>query len=408
MIQAAPAVYPGGVMVRNNYGGPVDAATVGAAPPPAPEPTPPVAPPAPAPWSGYSGPAPAAQAAPVIAAVAAMQPQQEWGAAPAPAPAPYPQAPQAPPVATHPGPRPMPEAVPAAVQAALAQATAQAGLAQQPPTAYAPAPTAYAPAPTAYAPAPAPAPVAATPPPRPEPKTPWGKRGSSLADYTFQVVTALLHLFEHGKLHLGWSSPSWNINSYGLEWGWVRLTTTAEAEAVLLRLPPEEVSAEARAALARPKGLHRHKELPAIQEALNKLGEFPEIARSLQLEHFTTRVYSPADDVARSLAEVSPIAWLIAANTVRLGGALAIREAAFPNGATKPTDWSKWLDAQEAAYKPVDKPVATLETLRLLAKSNPLLDFVNAIEVVDDEGRRHDVTAQAIFSPTGVIKGGVR
>lgn len=248
--------------------------------------------------------------------------------------------------------------------------------------------------------------VAVVPSPKPEPKTPWGKRGATLSDYTFQVVTALVHLFQYGKLHLSWSTPNWETRAYGLEWGWVRLTTTAEAEAILLRLPPTEISDEARAALAKPRSLHRHKELPTILEALNKLGDSPEVARSLQIEHFTTRVYSPADDVARDLVVVAPVAWLIAANTVRLGGALSIRRAAFPNGVSKPVDWNRWLDAQEAHHKAADKSIRSLETLRLLAKENQLLDFAQAVEVIDDEGRMHQITAQSIFAPSGVLEGG--
>ena len=398
MIQAAPAQYPSGVNVRNNFGGPIDLRRISPNPPtPAPVAAHPGAPPAPpVPAQPVAQPAPAAagwgvghpSAAPVAAAVDAV----------ARPPLPDPRLP--PPIPAKPGERAMPPDVAALVNAAVAEALAKVNAANPP------APPAPTPPPT-----PTPTPVIVKvvpkpPPPKPEPKTPWGKRGTSLADYTFQVVTALTHLFAHGKLHLAWNNPEWSTSSYGLEWGWVRVTTTTEAEAILLRLPPEEVSAEARAAVAKPRGLHRHKELPAILEALGKLGEFPEIARSLQLEHYTTRVYSPADDVARGFAEVRPVAWLIAANAVRLGGALAIRHEAFPDGAGHPTDWIKWLDAQEKQHRAADKPAASLETLRLLATENPMLDFSRAVEVIDDLGRIHEVTAQSIFSPTAVLKGG--
>jgi hypothetical protein len=420
MIQAAPAQYPSGVNVRNNFGGAIDVRSImpakpvvaaAVAPVPAYPPAPPVpalpapappsplrgAPPsplrgalvAPAAWgAGHPAAAPAAAAA--AAAVAASAP---WGAPPA-SPAPNPTTP--PPT---PGERAMPPGIAALVEDAVAKALAEVKAATPAPTPPAPAPPAAVPARVAVAPV-------AVPPPKPEPKTPWGKRGTSLADYTFQVVTALTHLFAYGKLHLAWNTPEWKTSSYGLEWGWVRVTTTTEAEAIFLRMPPGEVTAEARAAVASPRSLHRHKELPAVIEVLTKLGDYPEIARSLQLEHYTTRVFSPADDLARGFAEIRPVAWLIAANAVRLGGALSIRHAAFTDTDTSSPDWSKWLDVQHEQYTTANKSVASLETLRLFAAQNPMLDFTQTLEVIDDAGRIHQVSAQSIFSPTAVLKGG--
>lgn len=229
-----------------------------------------------------------------------------------------------------------------------------------------------------------------------------------VADYTYAVVTALIHLAQFGQLHKAWGQAEWESNHYGLEWGWVRLTTTREVEAVLLKLPQEKVPDTVYGSLAGEcRSLHRLPGIRTLKEVLGTLGEHPEIARTLQLEHYS-RLYAAAEDLARDLNQVSPAAYLVIANTLRLGGALTVRRATLPTGELPVVfPWGVWAKAQETVLQEAGRPIHTLEPLHQLAVHNPWLDLDKApIAVRDDQGIEHMVTAKSIFSPSAVLDGG--
>lgn len=239
------------------------------------------------------------------------------------------------------------------------------------------------------------------------PKTPWEEHRMGVADYTYAVVTALMHLLQFQQLHKSWSKAAWESVHYGLEWGWVRLTTTREIEAVVLRLPQDKVpDAVLQTLSGECRPLHRLPGIGAVKEFLGTLGEYPEIARSLQLEHYA-RLFATAEDLARDLGQVHPAAYLVMANTIRLGGTLAVMRSVLPDGEVpRVFPWGTWIEAHGTILGAAGGSSKSLAAIREIAVGNPMLDMATGVEVVDDLGAHHTVTDRTLFAPTGVLKGG--